>query len=231
MVPTSEVALAILLLAIAPGYITVATWARARTWKGPANDLRTILQSLVLSAVVQALLSPLVVLWIVPVRTSLATHGWRVAVWIIVSVIVLPVVLGIASARLTDWIFNPSEIRVKGKWARRLNRVLRPPTMPTAWDWLFTADRVPESAFLLVGFKDGSRVAGAYAKRSLALTSPETHGIFLEREWMLDENGDIVGELPGSAGLLIPTADDVRFVRILVADDGDKGGQADESTA
>jgi len=49
MVPTSQIALAILLLAIAPGYIAAAAWARSRTWKGPSSDLRTIIQALVLS--------------------------------------------------------------------------------------------------------------------------------------------------------------------------------------
>ena len=215
MVPTSQVALAILLLAVAPGYIAVAAWARARTWKGPSSDLRMILQALVLSAVVQAVLSPLTVFWILPVRTSLADHPWRITIWLLVSVIVVPVALGLGAARATDKVFEPSEAVVKGKWSKRLNRIVPATTPPTVWDWLFTADRVPKSGFLVVDFNDGTRVAGAFAQRSLALTSPERHGIFLEREWILDENGDIQQELSGTGGLLIPSTENVRSVRIL----------------
>ncbi|MCU1493687.1 MAG: hypothetical protein JWO62_1451 [Acidimicrobiaceae bacterium] len=80
VLPTSEASLVIILLAIAPGYIAAAAWARARTWKGPTGDLRTILQSLVLSAVVQAILVPLTVVWIAPIRNSLANYPLRVTI-------------------------------------------------------------------------------------------------------------------------------------------------------
>jgi len=219
MVPTSQVALGILLVAIAPGYITVAAWARARTWKGPSSDLRTIIQALVLSAVVQAVVAPLTVFWILPVRTSLASHPWRITVWIVLSVIVVPVVLGLGAARVTDKLFDPSAIVVKGRFAEWLNRIVPATTPPTVWDWLFKADRFPESGFLVVDFDDGTRVAGAFAKDSMVLTSPEVHGIYLEREWTLDEDGDVQGELPGTGGLLIPSTDNVRWVRILKSSD------------
>lgn len=228
MVPTSQVALAILLLAIAPGYITAAAWARARTWRGPASDLRTIIQALVLSAVVQAVLSPLTVLWILPVRATLVTHPWRVAIWIILAVLVVPIVLGLGGARITDAVFNPSEVEVKTPAARFVNKIVPASTPPTAWDWLFTADRTPESGFMIIDFVDGSRIAGAFAKASLALTSPEVHGIFLEQEWLLNREGDIEGPVPGSAGLLIPVADQIRWMRILEADETtetDKDGE------
>ena len=215
VVPTSQVALAILLLAIAPGYITAAAWARARTWRGPASDLRTIIQALVLSAVVQAVLSPLTVLWILPVRATLITHPWRVAIWIVLAVLVVPVILGLGGARLTDAFFNPSEVEVKSNGSKFVNKIVPASTPPTVWDWLFTADRTPKSGFMVIDFGDGSRVAGAFADSSIALTSPETHGIFLEKEWLLNDQGDVEAPLPGSAGLLIPQADQIRWVRIL----------------
>jgi hypothetical protein len=219
MVPTSQIALAILLLAIAPGYITSAAWARARTWKGPSTDFRTIIQALVLSAVVQALISPLTVLWIMPVRSDLVDHPWRAAIWILLSVIVVPIVLGLGSARATDRMFNPSDVVVKGKLSKFINKIVPATTPPTAWDWLFIADRFPRSGFMVVDFNDGPRVAGAFAQDSIALTSPEVHGLFLEVEWQLNEDGDIDAPLPGSGGLLIPRADNIRWVRILEAGD------------
>lgn len=212
MFPTSEAALVILLLAIAPGFITAAAWARARTWKGPAGDLRTIIQSLVLSAVVQALLMPLTVFWIVPIRNSLSRYADRLTVWSLLSVVVVPVMLGLASGAITDWIFQPAKDRTR--FSKLANLA---PTAPSAWDWLFTGDRVPQSAFLVLEFDNGSRVGGAYAGNSIALTSPEPHGLFLEREWQLDESGNLFCELPSTSGLLIPSTEGLRFLRILVA--------------
>jgi hypothetical protein len=68
---------------------------------------------------------------------------------------------------------------------------------------------------LIVEFKDGAQVAGVYAAGSTSLTSPEPHGLFLEVEWEIDEMGNVANELPGSRGIMIPRADDVRSIRIL----------------
>jgi len=223
MVPTSQVALAILLLAVAPGYITVAAWSRARTWKGPSTDLRMIIQALVLSAVVQALLSPFTVLWILPIRGSWEEHPWRIAIWIVLSVLVVPVVLGLGSARMTDRLFPPSNLRVSGGFLQWLNRVAPAPTPPTTWDWFHLAGRSPESGFMVVGFDDGTSVAGAFARDSMALTSPEEHGVYLEEEWSLDSDGNVFAELPGTGGILIPRMDKVRWVRILKPGEPEEG--------
>lgn len=225
MLPTSQAALVIILLAIAPGYIAAAAWARARTWRGPSGDLRTILQSLVLSAVVQAILVPLTVVWIVPARDHLARYPLRVTVWSLLAVVVVPIVMGLAAGALTDKLFDPLEDRVAGRFASFVNRIAPAPTPPTIWDWLFIGDRVPKSGFVVLEFKDGARVAGAFAEKSMALTSPEPHGLFLEREWQLDQEGNVFCERPGTRGLLIPDIGEVRWVRIL-----ESGGQAEASS-
>jgi hypothetical protein len=221
VLPTSEAALVIVLLAIAPGYIAAAAWARARTWKGPSGDLRTILQALVLSAVVQAILVPLTVVWIVPIRDHLPQYPLRVTVWSLLVVLVVPVALGLAAGAFTDKLFDPAEDRVKGRLASVVNAIVPAPTAPTIWDWLFVSDRLPTSGFLVVEFKDGARVAGAFAERSMALTSPEPHGLFLEREWQLDPEGNVYCELPGTRGLLVPDVSEIRWMRILESTNGE----------
>jgi hypothetical protein len=149
---------------IAPGYIAAAAWTRARTWKGPVGDLRTIIQALVLSAVIQAILASLTVAWIVPVRHSLADYPGRVKLWVLLSVIVAPVVLGLAAGWATDALFNPSEDRVRGCFGTLINNIAHAPTTPSIWDWFFTGERVPESGFLVLEFDDGKRIAGAFAR-------------------------------------------------------------------
>src|SRR5438270_6460582 len=110
--PDTWVGLAVALLAIVPGFIATATWARARTWRGPSTDLRTVLQSLALSAAIQVVLSPLTVAWIVPIRNDLGSHPGRVAVWSFVTVLVLPLLAGIGVARATDLMFDPTQTGV-----------------------------------------------------------------------------------------------------------------------
>jgi len=222
--PTSWTALAVTLLAIVPGFIATATWARARTWKGPSSDLRTILQSLALSGAIQVVISPLTVAWIVPIRTHLANHPGRVAVWFLVAVLVLPLMLGLLAARLTDVIFRPGgAVERPNRLQRAIDAVVRAPVPPTAWDWLFTA-RPPQARFVLIEFKDGHQVGGAFAEGSMALTSPEPQGLFLAVEWLLDADGNFTQPVPDSRGILIPNADDMRWVRILGSEEERVGG-------
>lgn len=225
MLPTSAGALVIILLAIAPGFIASTAWARPRTWKGPEGDLRMILRSLVISAVIQALLAPLTVAWIVHNRSSLPQHAYLVTAWVLLAVVVVPVFVGLVAGWLTDRVFPPSDDRVKGRIQSRVHKVARISVAPSIWDWMFEVHPPPESSFIVVEFNDGSRVGGAFAGASNAITSPEVHGLFLEQEWIVNDRGDIELALPGSAGVLIPTADDVRLVRILVPEKTSVGGE------
>lgn len=70
---------------------------------------------------------------------------------------------------------------------------------------------------MVVGFHDGTQVAGVFAERSLGLTSPQPPGVFLEQEWVINDTGDVVYERPGTAGILIPNLAEVRWVRLLHA--------------
>jgi hypothetical protein len=222
--PSTWVGLSIVLLAIVPGFVTVAVWSRARTWKGPSGDLRTILQSLAVSAIIQVLVSPLTIAWIVPIRENLTQQTWHVAIWFAASVLILPAVLGWSFARATDWVTQP--VTPNNSWFKlRLDWVLGLSTPPSAWDFVFT-EQNPDGKFVIIEFGDGKRVGGVFADGSIALTSPERQGLFLSREWVLDLNGNLQAEVPGSNGILIPTIDSVKYVSILVSRDGKSNGES-----
>lgn len=214
MFPATPEALLSVLLAVLPGFVMATVWARARTWKGPASDLRTVLQSLFLSVVIQVLLLPLTLAWIYPVRAVLNTFPERLAMWLLLAIVLVPVLLGGAFARLTDYFTDPRHSEVQGRFRRAVARVWPAAAPPTIWDWLFTV-RPPHERFLVVTFKDGSRVAGAFAEHSMALTSPEPHGIFLTEEWLLDENGDLSRPIEGSDGIMIANTNEIRSIRVL----------------
>jgi hypothetical protein len=69
---------------------------------GPSTDLRTVLQSLALSAAIQVGISPLTVTWIVPIRGDLGSHAGRVALWFFITVLVVPLLAGLIVARASD---------------------------------------------------------------------------------------------------------------------------------
>lgn len=213
--PTSWVALVIAMLAVVPGFVASTLWARARTWKGPTGDLRTILQSLVLSAIIEVLLFPLTAVWIVPYLDTLVTdHLWRSASWLALAVLILPAVLGIGAARATDFLLPVTAPQPSQRVRRAVRWLVKPSAPPSAWDWLFR-DNTPNEKFVLVKFKDGSYVGGAYEENSGAITSPEPHGLILGVEWVVDDLGNFVAPIPKSHGILIPLTDEIRWVRIL----------------
>jgi hypothetical protein len=178
-----------------------------------------VLQSLALSAVIQVLLAPVTIAWIVPIRDRLDELPERVAVWGLLAILIVPVLLGVLGGRLSDWISDPSEptgVR------RLLARLLRTTTPPTIWDWLYQATP-PFGSFLVVQFEDGSRVAGVFAQGSMALTSPERQGIYLISEWQLDDRGVIVDQVEQTGGILVPSTASIRWIRILKGEaDGDQ---------
>jgi Family of unknown function (DUF6338) len=221
VLPTTTTALVIVLLAIVPGFIATTMWARARTWKGPSSDFRTTLQSLAVSLALQVIMAPLTIYWIVPIHTHLDRYATRVAVWLLLAVLVVPITLGLFVARFSDWFQRPLRGPVARKdlgLARRLFAWgVRGSIVPNIWDWVFT-DRSPNERYLVITFKDGTRVGGVFEEGSYALTSPESPGIYLSREWRLDENGDFAWEIPGSDGLMV-NGEDVRSVRVLQGTD------------
>jgi Family of unknown function (DUF6338) len=192
------------------------TWARARTWKGPSSDLRTILQSLVLSGVVQVLLVPLTIAWVVPDRSDPADHPWPLAAWATLAVLIVPVCLGFGVARLQDWLYPPLAHwdDEPNRWRRQVEKVLGSPPPPTMWDWTFTRRNL-RARFVLIEFDDGSHVGGVFAAGSYALTSPEAQGLFLSSEWQLNDTADFVSEIPATEGILIPNTSNIRWIRVL----------------
>lgn len=217
MLPGDFQTVGAILLAVAPGFIATTVWARARTWKGAPADVRLILQSVALSALVQLAAAPLTILLIHPMRDDLAEHPARLAIWLSIVVLVLPVFGGLVLARVSDRLFGPDARHVPRWIAQAVAWVWKTAPPPTIWDWLFTA-RPPHRTFLVIEFNDGRRVASVFADGSLALTSPESQGIYLSSEWIVDEDGDVIAPVRDSDGIMVRDLSGVRSVRLLRGD-------------
>lgn len=207
MLPANYQAVATILLAIVPGYIAIATWARARTRKGLQTDFQTIVESLAISAVIQVSMAPIAFVWLYPNRAHLDHHAGDVFIWLLATVFVLPVIGGVVVARAANYIY-------------RHTKIFEPMT-PSAWDSFFNDNTIPQSGFLLVEFNDGKRLAGGWGVGSYAITSPEPHGVVLAVEWVVDEDGYPVEPVPDSAGVLVPDASNIRRLSFLLPAHGE----------
>ena len=213
MIPTDPIALAIL-LALVPGYLTIFFATRNSTMAGLSGDLQTILQSLVLSVLLQALLAPLTVTWLYPVRDDLVHHPVRVSAWLILSFLIAPFVVGVVTAHLGRALFPPSELVTKSSLKRLIRWFIWPEPPPTLFDWAMTSG-VMERKFVLIEYEDGRRIGGAYGTPGVSMTSPQERAIYLAVEWVLNDSGDFLAPVANSSGILVPLGPTVRSIRLL----------------
>lgn len=214
--PNSWVGLVVALFATVPGFLATTTWSRARTWKGPSGDLRTILESLAFSVAIQVAISPLTLLMIYPIRDELVSHPRRVMLWALIAVLVTPLLTGVVTAKASDVLFPPTArpwAESASGWRRLLYRLVRPVPPPSVWDMFYLVN-APHGKFVSLQFTDGTQVGGVFSEGSVAMTTPDPHGLFLAEEWVLDEDGNFREPVANSGGILIRKLDDVRWVRI-----------------
>jgi hypothetical protein len=218
MFPTTTDALAIILLAIVPGYIANTVWSRARTWKGRGSDLITVLQSLAISAAIQVVAAPCTAWLILPYVHTLDGHVGRLVVWAIIVVFLIPLLGG----RFIGWLADSGEQTTSpwghassARWLRKQYRKLVVPiSAPTLWDSVF-ANSVPINAFVVVEFKDGKFIAGVFGEGAEVYTTPDPQALYLPQRWTVDDHGEVIARLSGSLGVMITNTADVRSVRIL----------------
>jgi len=123
VLPGNLATVAAVLLAVVPGFVASSVWAKARTWRGPEGDLRTVLKSFALSLVVQLAVSPLTLAWLYPVRHRLDEYSVRLTVWFALVVLVVPTLGGLAIGKVTDLLADPSGSEMGGRWRRGFSRV------------------------------------------------------------------------------------------------------------
>jgi putative flippase GtrA len=214
VIPATPVGVGALLLAIAPGYLTIYFWSRNKTWKGLTNDLHTVIQGVVVSAVIQVLIAPITIWQLYPVRDHLDLHPVRVAAWSALALLVVPYLLGTVAARVSDRAFPAGSGALESRKSKALATVIQPSAEPSIWDWAVPGGKL-NGKYVIVEFDDGKVVGGTFSLGSMALTSPQRQGIFLNREWVIDEAYNFVAPVPNSDGIMIDDMSSVRSVRVL----------------
>jgi hypothetical protein len=216
-VPDSFVAVVVALVTVAPGFIATSVWARVRPWRGADGDARIVLQALVFTAIIHILCSPLTLALLYPVRDAPLDHPVRFLLWAFVVLLVVPALIGQLAARAANVVLPADRSldpnRRSTGWRGLVQGFVGSWDQPSIWDAVVTA-RTFDGCFVIVEFNDGRRVAGAFGTGAAAMNYPGQPGLFLNPEWALDEDGDLITEIPYSRGVMLPTLADVRWIRI-----------------
>lgn len=217
MPPGTVEAVIVLLLAIVPGYLGIATWARAKTWRGFGGDLDTVLRSLAISLVVQVLMFPLALHWDLYPKMAYPdqlSHDPRsVFAWLALTILLVPVGGGLCLSILYDRLLFPLSRTPSSRlpWYKQLAA----PKPPTGWDTFFLQN-VPDGSFLLIELEDNSRIGGTWENGAYASTSPAAPAVFMPREWKVNDDLTFGGFVQNSAGVYITDASKIRRIRVLV---------------
>jgi uncharacterized protein DUF6338 len=217
-VPTDLLPVAVL-LAIAPGYMTIYFATHGRTGRPLEPDLRLVLQALTISAAILAVLGPPAYAVTLSNAGKPLQEAISGAAWLVAIVLVAPFVLGFIARQMISRLNKRPQ-----HWAARAFRFVVPePIAPSVWDWA-SLRKVFDGKFVVVEYTDGKKIGGSYGvPGGIAFTSPEEHGVFLVCEFKLGENGEPTVPVEASAGVLVPLDNGVRVVRIF---DFDKKGGA-----
>lgn len=214
MAPATLQATVILLLAVAPGYIAIVTWARAKTWQGFGSDLDTILRSLAVSLLVQVPMFPLAtLLGLYPTVTHLSgAHAGALFLWLLLTVLVVP----IGGGALTSWAYDTWLVPLAKNPQPAVNQRFWAPNPPTPWDRFFFQE-VINGTWLVLRLDEGTYLAGSWEEGSFATTTPNPHGLYLQREWQVGQDGTLQPDsIPFTGGLFIEDASRIREIRIVV---------------
>lgn len=123
------------------------------------------------------------------------------------EVLILPTLLGLLAGGALAREWNVSFLR------RFAAANLHP--SPRAYDYAFANRTGP--GFVIVTYKDGTRVFGYFGSDSLAATDAKRSDIYLERLYSVSEEGQWREAVPSRSALLV--LDDVRSIEFLSRED------------
>lgn len=135
-----------------------------------------------------ALCSPLIYLLF---RPDLAGDLARLCIWVFV-ILLAPTLWALIRAYLLQ--------RGGFGWLFRLIKLRPINPIPTGWDWKFSRTG---PCFVLVTLTDGTEIAGYFGKESMASSDPERRDIFIEKVYMVPDDGTPWVEVEGTLGMHI----------------------------
>lgn len=193
--PTSIEALTIVALVLTPGYICLWSARQAIRQFAKQSDAEFVISTVAVGVVVNAVVYP--ILGRVVLRHyrngDLVDHDGLVVVWGLLTIAIVPVLLGVGIGRLINRFprfFVPLGLDPAAR-------------VPSAWD--FSMQR-RQGCYVRVHLTDGQVVAGTFSRHSYASSDEKRLDLFLEQVWFVDEDGYFLAPVPDSGGVWIAPA-------------------------
>lgn len=93
------------------------------------------------------------------------------------------------------WVYLWKVIR-HSEWAQKF--IPHPVQKP--WDFVFSKRKC---YWVIITLKDNNKIAGKFCENSFASSAPAEEQIYIEQEWILNEDGGFEREANGSCGILV----------------------------
>lgn len=184
-----------------PGYVLSLVSGRAIANVQETIDVRYILRIFALSVFVHALVFPWWTRRLLNyyIEDALPSHTIQSWIWAILTLLVLPIAIGVFGS----WLAQRSQVdsvldRFGLGWFDRL---------PTAWD--YSAHLGP--SWVRIYLEDGSVVGGRSANGSYYSLNPRSRDIYIEQVYTLDELGNLDQPVRDSLGVWIPQSQITRI--------------------
>ena len=109
--------------------------------------------------------------------------------------------------------FAPVLLVIGWKFLRNLEWIQRFIPHPTQkpWDFVFAQRR---SYWVIVTLKNGEKIGGMYGPHSFASSAPSEEQIYLEEQWILNEDGGFERPAEQTSGIII-LAPEIRSVELI----------------
>ncbi|QWC86416.1 hypothetical protein KLP28_06970 [Nocardioidaceae bacterium] len=223
MAPQSVPQLLLFLTFVVPGFVyqSVRISVRGRLpldVELSARIVRAVVASAIFGLVYVAILGRHLV-DAVEGRGFVLAHPRLAALLALAGGIVIPSVVALVRLPEWDWVTRLRE------WAQeRLPEFVTYDVTPTAWDKTFQSSG---ECFIRVLNREGRWAGGYYGANSYATSFPEPQQLFLERAYVVSEDGTFEGEVPGSAGVLLDCSD-LQLLQVLRPDEDGAAEQVGE---
>lgn len=171
----------IFILFFIPGFISIKVWRLLKP-TDRTDAITDILEAISYSCINYAIMSPLLVYWLV----GITSFDWWDGAALIFVLLIAPIIWPIIYSEILD--------------SKVLQGRIKHP-IPKAWDYLFSRG---EPFFALVHLNNGDLIAGYFGSKSFASSYPAEEDIYFEETHILNNMGCFSGEvIDGTKGFLV----------------------------
>jgi hypothetical protein len=186
--------LQLLLLFVAPGFISLKIWGLIH----PSQKI--ILSESLIEAIIFSSFNYIVTIWLyfITKNTDLI---W---IYFIIALIIFPIIWPILFKRLLN------------------TRLLKNKTIsliPKSWDYFFSKRKY---CFMLIHLNSDRVIGGLYGFDSFTSSYPEKEDVYLQEVWKVDKEGKFIEKVPDTKGLLINN-DVIEYIELFEINGEDKG--------